>query len=105
MRIYISGPMSGLPYFNIDGFDAVARYLRGYGHKVISPAELDDPEFRRLCLMCETGTSKELDARCRLAKVKNATWGELLARDIKLLADDGIEVIVVLDGWTGSRGA
>lgn len=105
MRLYISGPMSGRPYFNIHQFDAMARLLRGWNNDVISPAELDEPAFRQLCLECETGSILELRIRCQRAEIEPATWGDLLARDIKLLANEGVEGIVVLDGWESSRGA
>ena len=38
---YLCGPMSGIPDFNYPAFDAAARDLRGYGIKVISPAEFE----------------------------------------------------------------
>ena len=90
MKVYIAGPMTGLPQNNFPAFDAVAAYMRGVGHVVISPAELDDPVDRDLAL-------KDLPA--------TKTWGDFLARDVKLIADAGIEAIVLLPFWYDSRGA
>jgi hypothetical protein len=104
MKVYISGPMSGLPNFNIKAFDALAVRLRNLGHEVVSPAELDDPAFRSACMATE-GRIDELRALCERDDIEPATWGDLLARDVKLLADDGVRGIVVLDGWERSRGA
>lgn len=92
--VYLSGPMSGIAGFNIPQFDRVARMLRNDGFTVVSPAELDDPDFRDRCL-ASSGASVP----------GGSTWGTLLARDVKLLADDGIEAVVVLPGWESSRGA
>ena len=95
MKLYVSGPMSGMESFNIPAFDQAARRLRRMGHEVVSPAELDHPEFRMACIGSDGKTIPP----------GGETWGTLLARDVKLLADDGIEGIVVLPGWTQSRGA
>ena len=38
-RIYLSGPMTGLPDFNRPTFRAAARDLREAGHRVYNPAE------------------------------------------------------------------
>lgn len=105
MKLYLSGPMSGKPAFNIPKFDAYAKALRSLGHEVVSPAELDDPAFRDLCLLCHTGSMDELRDLCHAVKIEPDSWGDLLARDVKLLADDGIEGIVVMDEWEDSRGA
>lgn len=94
-KVYVSGPMSGIARFNIPAFDLTANALRKAGYDVVSPAELDEPAMREACLASPDGKS-----------IPNGeTWGELLARDVKLLADDGIEAIVVLPGWHTSRGA
>jgi hypothetical protein len=39
-RVYIAGPMRGIPEFNFPAFDAAARG-RAMGLEIISPAELD----------------------------------------------------------------
>lgn len=94
-KVYLAGPMTGFPQFNIPAFDAAAKDLRSRGLEVVSPAELDDPETRAAALASKDG----------LALNKDESWGDFLARDVKLIADDGIEAIVVLPGWMYSPGA
>ncbi len=38
-RIYLAGPMTGLPEFNFPLFDAEAARLRSLGYDVVNPAE------------------------------------------------------------------
>ena len=38
-RIYLSGPMTGLPDYNYPAFNAEAKRLRGLGYVVVNPAE------------------------------------------------------------------
>jgi len=42
-RIYISGPMTGLPNLNYPAFNAAADRLRGEGFEVENPAENPEP--------------------------------------------------------------
>ena len=97
MRLYIAGPMTGYPQFNIPAFDSAAEDLRRLGHDVVSPAELDDPEDRAAALASPDGGT--------IHYTKGKTWGDFLARDVKLIADGGIEGIIVLPGWSMSKGA
>jgi hypothetical protein len=39
MRVYLAGPMTGLPHFNWDAFNAEATRLRSLGYEVENPAE------------------------------------------------------------------
>lgn len=40
MRIYVSGPMNGYPLDNFPAFAAACDVLRGLGHDVLSPHEI-----------------------------------------------------------------
>lgn len=81
MRIYIAGPIAGMPAHNAPAFAAAAETLRAIGHDPVNPLELH-------------GTPEERDAKTR---------GELMRTDILALLDcDGV---LMLDDWTRSRGA
>lgn len=95
MKVYIAGPMSGLPQFNFPAFYAAAKTLRAMNFEVVSPAELDDEEDAGVAMASSTGNPN--DAK--------RSWGDFLARDVKLLADGDIKGIVFLPDWCKSRGA
>ena len=75
-RLYLSGPMSGLPDLNFPAFNAEAQRLRDLGYEVINPVELN-PD--------------------------GGTWHECMRRDIAALMD--CDKVVLLDGWEKSAGA
>lgn len=100
IRVYLAGPMTGIAQFNFPTFDHEAQKLRDVcGYEVISPAELDSPEHRAAALHSPDG-----EPTAYMEKTSD-TWGQLLARDVRLIADDGIKAIFVLPGWSRSRGA
>jgi Domain of unknown function (DUF4406) len=98
-KVYLAGPMSGIPQFNFPAFFEAANRLREDGFEVVSPAEIDNAEDSGAALASPDG-----DPTNRVA-MNNKTWGDFLARDVKLIADSGIEGIVFLRGWHKSRGA
>jgi hypothetical protein len=89
--------MNGIPQFNIPAFDAAAAHLRLAGHEVFSPAELDSPAVRAAALASVDGDSKSLVST-------GETWGDMLARDVKLISD-GVDGVIFLPTWDRSRGA
>lgn len=95
---YLAGPMSGIPHFNFPLFIRAAAELRTtHDLRVISPAELDDQETAEAAMASPDG-----DPSTRLPN--HETWGDFLARDVKLIADH-TQGLIFLDGWQQSRGA
>ena len=76
-KVYIAGPMTGLPELNFPAFHAEAAYLRAMGMVVINPAELQpDP---------------------------TAKWEDCMKVDIAQLVT--CDCAHFLPGWQKSRGA
>lgn len=76
-RVYIAGPMTGLPEFNFPAFHAMAATMRAEGWQVENPAEHDH--------------------------VEGAEWSDYLRFDIGRLST--CEAMMLLPGWSRSRGA
>jgi len=75
-KIYISGPMSGIPDNNFPAFSAATALLRGLGFEVVSPHEI---------------------------LAEDDTWEGLLKEDIRQMLD--CDTVCKLDGWRNSGGA
>ena len=85
MRVYLAGPMSGLPEFGFPAFfEAEARFVLN-GWEVLSPARLD----------VEAG----FDPKCDEAMPAEF----YMRRDLPALI--GCDAIALLPGWRRSRGA
>lgn len=80
MKLYLSGPMTGLQDMNYPAFHEAAGKLREMGHEVLSPAE------REL-------TVPQTDE----------FWHDLMKRGIRMLLE--CECLVQLDKWWDSKGA
>jgi hypothetical protein len=77
MRLYLAGPMTGIPDLNFPAFHAAAARLRASGHDVVNPAEINsDP---------------------------NAKWVDCMRQDIAQLVT--CHGIALLPGWEKSKGA
>lgn len=76
-RIYLAGPMTGLPNFNFDEFQRVATILRSEGYIVASPHESDG------------STDKSWEYYMCLAVAQLVTC----------------DTVILLPGWRLSRGA
>lgn len=96
MKWYLAGPMTGIPQFNIPAFDEATDTLRSQGFTIVSPAERDTYETRKAALNSKTGDHSELSG--------SETYGDMLSRDMKILADE-VGGVIFLPGWEKSRGA
>lgn len=85
MKVYLAGPMRGLPDGNRDAFETASKWLRDYGYQVESPMEhkdaqgwgsVEDPEVVR----------------------KGMAYG---LQYVTLEAD----LVLLLPGWMTSKGA
>ncbi|MEQ6437201.1 DUF4406 domain-containing protein [Comamonas sp. w2-DMI] len=77
-RIYIAGPMTGLPQSNYPAFHAAAAVLRSQGHHVENPAENPVPPC-------------------------GGSWLGYMRMSLRQIAD--CDCIYMLPGWRNSRGA
>ncbi len=77
MRLYLSGPMTGLPDDNKPAFNAEAARLRALGYDVFNPAEVVLPD--------------------------GATWAQYMRIDLSQLLT--CDEIAMLPGWESSKGA
>jgi hypothetical protein len=76
--LYIAGPMSRIPQYNFPLFEAAAVALREEGYTIVSPHECDSKETRAAAWASPDGVS---------TSASSESWGECLARDVKMLAD------------------
>lgn len=77
MKYYIAGPMTGRPNNNFPAFHAAAAHLRGQGHEVVNPAELQAPD--------------------------DPTWPNYMRGALRAMLT--CEAVVFLPGWMQSNGA
>lgn len=76
-KIYLAGPMTGVPDYNYPAFHAAAARLRALGHEVLNPAENPAPAC--------------------------GTWQGYMRMSLVQLVQ--CEAIVLLPGWAESKGA
>lgn len=83
-RVYLAGPMTGLPQFGFPAFDAAAKMLRERGYDVVSPADI----------------SRSFDAT---PETVDDLLPAIMGEDLRLLCT--CESICMLPGWLNSPGA
>lgn len=95
MRIYLAGPMRGIPYYNFPEFDLVRNILRASGHEVVSPADIDRQfGFDAMALPQDYDWTQEPDG---------LVLKDVVARDLRALQN--CEGIYMMKGWEKSKGA
>ena len=77
MRVYISGPMTGIDDYNFPLFNKVAQELTDLGYEVSNPAEK--------------------------GIIEGWSWEQYLVLDLHEVLD--VDCLVMLPGWENSEGA
>lgn len=77
-RIYLSGPMTGLPGLNFSAFNLAAAQLRALGYEVVNPAE-------------------------KQSELGELSWEAYLREDLRDMLT--CDTIALLPGWEASKGA
>lgn len=92
MRVYLSGPMTGLPELNYPAFRFHAERLRGYGFTVTSPHELN-PIGRNwyLCMVIDLWHLLKCDAIQLLPGWQRSTGARL---ELALALLRGLHVVM-----------
>lgn len=94
---YVAGPMSGIPYFNYQAFNAAAQFYRGMGFVVYNPAEMDAREYGA-DISNPTGSVEQAAGDHGFDRAR------ALRQDIRCITDECTGV-VMLPGWEKSVGA
>jgi hypothetical protein len=95
MRLYVAGPMTGIPLHNAPEFQRVAELWRSWGHDVVTPLELNDRVWQK-------HYGRPYDPANDVVKYGHPLLPEMYALDLyEVLARDGV---VLLDNWPLSRG-
>lgn len=94
-RLYVAGPMSGMPDFNFPAFFAAADTLRALSYDVENPADNDGPTLEIALANAKASVAAQGG--------EGASWASYLKRDmVRIFGCDGV---CVLPGWQKSRGA
>lgn len=98
MRLYLAGPMRGIPEFNFPAFYAAAAELRAQGHEVFNPAERDN-EHHGTDISKGNATGSEAQAEAQ----HGFSLRDALAADLAYICTKA-EGIALLPGWERSKG-
>lgn len=97
MKVYLAGPMRGIPHFNFPAFHQAEKELRYKGYDVFNPARRDEEKYGKNVSNSETGL---------LTDVKDSGFNlrEALAADTQWICLQA-DAIALLPGWEKSKGA
>lgn len=100
MKVYLAGPMTGIPNFNFPAFNKATAILRAEGHKVFNPAERDIERHGGVDISADNSTGDTALA----AKTHGFSLREALADDTAFICREA-DAIAMLPGWENSKGA
>lgn len=98
MRLYLAGPMRGIPHFNFPAFHKAAADLRSEGYEVFSPAEADNDHHGTDISAGNVDGDED-----KAGKEHGFNLREALLRDLTYICEKA-EGIALLPGWEKSKG-
>ena len=99
MKLYLAGPMRGIPEFNFPAFAKATFLLRYLGHEVFNPAEKDCEQYGTdISKGNATGSEQQAAAQ------HGFNLREALGVDLAWICTHA-DGIALLPGWRNSKGA
>lgn len=99
MRVYVGGPMRGIPEFNFPAFHAATAKLRAEGHEVFNPAEKDNERHGK-----DISKGNVNGDEAVATKEHGFNLREALGHDLQFICAEA-DAIALLPGWENSKGA
>jgi hypothetical protein len=99
VKIYLAGPMRGIPEFNFPAFFAAAAELEALGYEVFNPAKRDN-DHHGTDISKGNATGDEAIA----AAQHGFNLREALGADLAWICAEA-DAIALLPGWENSKGA
>lgn len=100
MKLYLAGPMTGIPEFNFPAFNAAAAALRKQGHYVFNPAERDIERHNGIDISKGNTNGDQAEAAAK----HGFNLRDALHEDCTFICQEA-DGIAMLPGWERSAGA
>jgi hypothetical protein len=98
-KVYLAGPMRGIPEFNFPAFHRHAALLREMGYFVFNPAERDNERHGTDISAGNTAGCEEVAAAQHGFNLREA-----LCEDLRFITMEA-DAIALMPGWENSKGA
>lgn len=99
MKVYLAGPMRGIPHFNFPAFHAAAKQLRAQRYIVFSPAERDIERHNGVDISHDNADGSDTLA----AEKHGFDLRTVLSEDLMYICKEA-DAIALLPGWEKSAG-
>ena len=99
MKVYLAGPMRGIPKFNFPAFHKAAKKLRKQGYTVFNPAEADTKRHGT-----DIGKDNPTGSEKQAMVDHGFNLRVALGDDLEWICKHA-DAVALLPGWRKSRGA
>ena len=94
-KVYIAGPMRGIPEFNREEFAKAERMLKWTGKEVVNPWQLDVDDG--MDMSSPSGDTSDIEG------FNDESMKDIIRKYVELLIS--CDAIFMLNGWEDSKGA